>query len=176
LESLVGRGGMGAVYRAIQIAMNKPVALKVVRPEFVANLETAKRFHREAKAASTLSHPHTIRVFDFGQTPERELYMVMELLPGQSLGRVLREEGRLSHPRAVAITAQVASSLTEAHERGLVHRDLKPDNVFLLEVGSERDFVKVLDFGIAKFLSGSSGDSVNAPREVRKEKHVVFAA
>jgi len=159
LESLIGRGGMGAVYKATQITMNKVVAVKVVKPEFAANTEAAKRFHREAKAASSLSHPHTIRVFDFGQTPQRELYMAMEFLDGRSLGKALLEGERLPLQRTLKIVSEIASSLVEAHESGLVHRDLKPENVILLNLANDPDFVKVLDFGIAKFLSGSSGDS-----------------
>jgi serine/threonine protein kinase len=159
IESLLGRGGMGAVYLATQITMNKMVAVKVVKPEFSVNTEAAKRFHREAKAASSLSHPHTIRVFDFGQTPQRELFMAMEFLDGRSLGWVLREGGRLPLQRTLKIVGEIASSLVEAHERGLVHRDLKPENVILLKLANDADFVKVLDFGIAKFLTGSSGDS-----------------
>jgi len=159
IESLLGKGGMGAVYRATQIAMHQVVAIKVVKPEFAANAEAAKRFHREAKAASALSSPHTIRVFDFGQTHTRELYLAMEYLEGPSLGRAMRGAGHMPAARAVKIAAEIAASLAEAHERGLVHRDLKPENVILLPVGSDPDFVKVLDFGIAKFVSGSSGDS-----------------
>ena len=159
IESLLGRGGMGAVYLATQITMNKMVAVKVVKPEFSVNTEAAKRFHREAKAASSLSHPHTIRVFDFGQTPQRVLFMAMEFLDGRSLGRVLREGERLPLQRTLKIVGEIASSLVEAHERGLVHRDLKPENVILLKLANDADFVKVLDFGIAKFLTGSSGDS-----------------
>jgi len=159
LDALIGRGGMGAVYKATQITMNKVVAVKVLKPELAASTEAAKRFHREARAASALSHPHTIRVIDFGQTPERELYLAMEFLDGRPLAEVMSAEGRLPLDRTLKIAAEIASSLVEAHERGLVHRDLKPENVILQDVANDPDFVKVLDFGIAKFLTGSSGDS-----------------
>ncbi len=158
IQSLLGRGGMGAVYRALHVSMNKVIAVKVVRPELCDTLEAAKRFHREARAASMLSHPHTIRVFDFGQTDDRMLYMVMEYLDGRSLAKVIAE-GPLPVERALRLAAEVAQSLVEAHERGLVHRDLKPENILLLDAAGHPDFVKVLDFGIAKFLTGSSGVS-----------------
>ena len=158
VESLLGRGGMGAVYRAHHLAMGKPVAVKVVRPELGGTVDAARRFHREARAASLLSHPHTIRVFDFGQMPDRTLYMVMELLDGRSLARVIAD-GPLGWERAVRVASEVAQSLVEAHEHGLVHRDLKPENIILLDTAGHPDFVKVLDFGIAKVLTGSSGVS-----------------
>ena len=159
VESLLGRGGMGAVYKAEHVAMRKTVAVKVVRSDLSANLEAAKRFHREARAASMLSHPHTIRVFDFGQAPDLTLYMVMEFLDGRSLGQLVFAEGSLAPERAVRIAGEIARSLIEAHGAGLAHRDLKPENVMLLDAAGHPDFVKVLDFGIAKFLSGSSGIS-----------------
>jgi len=159
LEAQLGRGGMGVVYRAVQIAMGKVVAVKVLRGELATHREAARRFHREAKAASLLSHPHTVRVFDFGQTRERELFMVMEYLEGRTLGSVLGELRRLPVDRAAAIIGEVAEALLEAHGKGLVHRDLKPDNVILLDLPGHPDFVKVLDFGIAKLLTDSGQGS-----------------
>lgn len=159
LDSFLGKGGMGAVFRATQIAMNNVVAIKVVKPEYATEMGAARRFHREAKAASSLSHPHTIRVFDFGQTPDRQLYMVMEYLNGRTLGQLIKDEGRLPTVRAAKIGAAIASSLSEAHEKGIIHRDLKPDNVFLLPLANDEDYVKVLDFGLAKFVSGDSDAS-----------------
>jgi serine/threonine-protein kinase len=159
IDVLIGRGGMGAVYRALQVSMDKVVAVKVIRADFAGDLEVARRFHREAKAASLLSHPHTIRVFEFGQTEEGDLYLVMELLSGRSLARVMREDGPLPVDRGLKIVAQVAQSLAEAHAAGLVHRDLKPDNIVLEDVFGDRDFVKVLDFGIAKFLAAAAAES-----------------
>ena len=159
IESLLGQGGMGAVYEAVQIAMNKTVAVKVVRPELAANLEAARRFHREAKAASRLSHPHSVRVFDFGQTRDRELFMVMEYIEGRTLSELIRAEGRIPPGRAAKIGSEIVQALIEAHGLGFIHRDLKPDNVLLLQMPRDPEFVKVLDFGIVKFLTGSSGDS-----------------
>ncbi len=159
LESQLGKGGMGVVYRAVQIAMGKEVAVKVLRGELASHREAARRFHREAKAASLLSHPHTVRVFDFGQTRDRELFMVMEYLEGRTLGHLLAEYGRLPAARAATIVAEIAEALLEAHAKGLVHRDLKPDNVILLDLTGHPDFVKVLDFGIAKLLADSGQGS-----------------
>ena len=161
LDEQLGKGGMGVVYRATQIAMGKVVAVKVLRGELTSHREAARRFHREAKAASLLSHPHTVRVFDFGQTRDRELFMVMEYLQGRSLGALLAEQGRLPVERAAAIVSEIAEALMEAHGVGLVHRDLKPDNVILVDLPGHPDFVKVLDFGIAKLLSeGERGSDV----------------
>jgi eukaryotic-like serine/threonine-protein kinase len=159
IEALLGQGGMGAVYKGTQVAMNQTVAIKVIRPDRLTDVEAAKRFHREAKAASMLSHPHSIRVFDFGQTGDHHLYMVMEYLKGCSLRGLLDTHGALDSGRVIKIASEVAQALVEAHESGLIHRDLKPDNVMVLDVPGDDSFVKVLDFGIAKLLVGSSGES-----------------
>ncbi|MBM4397995.1 MAG: serine/threonine protein kinase, partial [Deltaproteobacteria bacterium] len=159
IESIIGRGGMGAVYRGLQLATGQVVAIKVVRAEAAEDLDAAKRFHREARAASLLTHPHTIRVFDFGQSEDGDLYMVLEHLTGRTLGKARKAEGRFPEARIVRIAGEVCQSLMEAHAVNLAHRDMKPDNVMLLDTPGHPDFVKVLDFGIAKFLSGSSGES-----------------
>lgn len=189
IEALIGKGGMGCVYRAVQTAMDKVVAIKLIQGERASDPNTIKRFHREAKAASLLSHPHTIKVFDFGQTEDGDLYMVMEYLEGKSLTKLLQMEGRLSVFRALKIAGDVAQSLAEAHALGIAHRDLKPDNIMLLEVFGDRDFVKVLDFGVAKILRGDSSDEFDvtqdgamvgtphymAPEQARCEKHITPA-
>ena len=160
LTGVLGVGGMGAVYRARQTSMNRDVAVKILRQELAANDKAVLRFHREAEAASRLRGPHIVTVFDFGQTPDGLLYLVMELLNGVSLGRFLRENpGPLDPERAQRIAVQVLDALADAHAAGVLHRDLKPDNVFLLETSSGRDFVKVLDFGIAKVV-GDEGESL----------------
>jgi serine/threonine-protein kinase len=153
IDHVIGQGGMGAVYRATHLSMGKPVALKVIRSEHASDLDAVRRFQREARAASLLDHPHTIRVFDSGESEEGLLYLVMEYLEGRTLSSVLAQTGMLPQPRAVNIAGQVAQSLAEAHGHGMVHRDLKPQNIMLIEVVGEPDFVKVLDFGIVKFLS-----------------------
>ena len=158
IETRIGRGGMGTVYKAVQIAMSRVVAVKVMNPELARNSEAVKRFHREARAATAFDHPRAIRLIDFGQADTRELFMVMEFLDGRSLSSVLKDEAPFPAARAAKVAGEIAKCLAAAHKVGLVHRDMKPDNVFLLDAEGDADFVKVLDFGIAKFVSGS-GDS-----------------
>jgi serine/threonine protein kinase len=147
---LVGEGGMGAVYEAVQLRLNKRVAIKVMARELASNEEALARFRREAEVTSHLGHPHLVNVMDFGTTDSGEPYLVMEYLDGEDLDHRIRYLGRLPLETAVAITRQVASALAAAHDQGIVHRDLKPANVFLVKVKGEADFVKVLDFGISK--------------------------
>jgi len=152
----LGEGGFGAVYRATHVEMGTDVAVKIMHPGR-GNADAAKRFALEAKRSAGLRHPNTISVFDFGETPDGLLYIAMELLAGQSLAALLERERALSATRAKHLLVQILAALEAAHERGLVHRDLKPDNVFLVRVGKDPDFVKVLDFGIAKALDVTSG-------------------
>jgi len=159
VDSLIGRGGMGAVYKGVQLSTMQVVAIKVIRSEHADDPDAAKRFHREARAASLLKHPHTIRVFDFGESPEGDLYMVLEHLDGRTLSKAIKAEGALPEPRMAKVCGEVARSLAEAHAAGLAHRDLKPDNIMLVGSVGDPDFVKVLDFGVAKFMSGSSSES-----------------
>jgi serine/threonine-protein kinase len=157
VRDLLGKGGMGAVYRAQQHSMDRDVALKVLRRDMAQNEDAVKRFFREARAVSKLASPHTITVFDFGQTDDGLLYIAMELLRGRPLNRVLSELAAPMEPaKAVSIAQQILESLIEAHSVGIIHRDLKPDNVFVLEGKGRNEFVKVLDFGIAK-LTGTDG-------------------
>ena len=148
--SLLGQGGMGAVYKARQPAMKQNIALKILLKEFADNETVVKRFHQEALAASRLSHPNTIKVFDFGQTEDGILYMAMELLKGESLAHAVSRGGPMPPKRVIHIMRQCCKSLAEAHRSGIIHRDLKPDNIFLTDIQGERDFAKVLDFGVAK--------------------------
>jgi len=147
---LLGEGGMGAVYEAIQLRLNKRVAIKVMARELASNEEALARFRREAEVTSRLGHPHLVNVMDFGTTDSGEPYLVMEYLDGEDLDHRIRHLGRLPLGTAVEITRQVASALAAAHDEGIVHRDLKPANVYLVRVKGEADFVKVLDFGISK--------------------------
>ena len=151
----IGRGGMGAVYKAVHLSMNQVVALKVLGKEMSADDKQVQRFYHEARASSRLKHPNTIKVFDFGRAEEGQLYLAMEYLEGQTLTQLLRRETAFPVTRAIKIARQITKSLAEAHMNGLVHRDLKPDNVFITHIHGEEDFVKVLDFGIAKFLEGN---------------------
>ena len=155
LQDLLGFGGMGAVFKGLQVAVNRPVAIKLL-PKL--DPLTAARFHREAKTASKLAHPNTITVFDFGTTQEGFLFLVMEYLEGRTLGNILKEVGPLPPRRAVHISNQICRSLSEAHAAGIVHRDIKPDNIFLINRNDDPDFIKVLDFGIAKVMAGDDPD------------------
>ena len=150
ITRLIGEGGMGAVYEAMQLRLNKRVAIKLMARDLAANREALARFHREAEITSHLGHPHLVTVFDFGQAESGEPYLVMEYLEGEDLDHRLRRVGRLAIETIVHVIRQVASALNAAHDQGVVHRDLKPGNVFLVQVPGEPDFVKVLDFGISK--------------------------
>ncbi|MFO0750960.1 MAG: serine/threonine-protein kinase [Myxococcota bacterium] len=149
LTGVVGKGGMGVVYRARQHSIDREVAVKILHPGFANDTESVRRFLHEARAATRLEHPNVITVFDFGRTDDGLLYIVMELLNGHSLGTEIAL-GPIAPARAVHLLTQVADAVHHAHERGLVHRDLKPENVILVQGSALRgDFVKVLDFGIA---------------------------
>ena len=150
---MIGEGGFGAVYKALHTGTNDEVAIKVLRTEQAGNAEVVARFQDEAAITASLKQPHTVRVFDFGQTLTGDLYIAMEFLDGKTLSNVMDHEQPLGYKRIGHIALQVLKSLAEAHSKGLVHRDLKPDNIFLQTVFGEEDFAKVLDFGIAKSLA-----------------------
>ncbi len=151
LLGIIGEGGMGSVYKAEHIRMGKALALKILRGDFAAEPGRVERFRAEARIVSRLSHPHTIAVFDFGEIEgSAGFYLAMEYVPGRDLAKVLREAGRIPEIRAAEIGQQILGSLAEAHDAGIVHRDMKPANVMLMQTRSGEDFVKVLDFGIAK--------------------------
>ena len=147
--SEIGRGGFGMVYRARQLNVDREVAIKVLPPQFMAVADVVERFKREAKLTSQLTHPNTITIHDYGQA-DNLLYIVMELLEGEDLADLLKKEPTLPLERILPISQQILRSLGEAHGKGIVHRDLKPENVFLCDINEEEDFVKILDFGIAK--------------------------
>ena len=149
LAEEIARGGFGMVYQARQINMDREVAIKMVPPEFMDLPDVVQRFEREARLASRLSHPNTITVHDYGQHGDY-LYLVMELLEGEDLADILARKEQVTLERIAHISKQVLKSLHEAHQHNIVHRDLKPENIFLTEISGERDFVKVVDFGIAK--------------------------
>jgi serine/threonine protein kinase len=164
IERRLAAGGFGAIYRATHVVSGQPVALKVLHTRLASERDVVARFRREAQALSALKSPHTITAYEFGETPEGMMYIVMELLEGESLYERFRASGALPWRRVVAITRQVCSALAEAHAFGIVHRDLKPRNIHLERVGADPDFVKVLDFGIAKILHGSALDDVDITR------------
>jgi hypothetical protein len=152
----IGRGGMGEVWAAWDETLKREVALKVLRTDRQDPIAVA-RFEREVRATTELTHPNTVRVFDFGATEDGISYYAMELLRGEPLSALLRREAPLPPARTVWLGAQVARALAEAHARGIVHRDVKPENVFVTHAGDEVDHAKVLDFGIARVMNGLEG-------------------
>jgi hypothetical protein len=153
IQRRIGSGGMGSVYAAVQHSVGREVAVKVVNPTLVHDPAIIKRFLREAKLASRLSHPNAVSVLDFGQTSDGLFYLVMELIAGRTLARALEEEGPFSTARVVRVGGQILDALIGAHQLAIVHRDLKPSNVIVLDSPPGRDLIKVLDFGLAKSLS-----------------------
>ncbi len=149
VQSRIGQGGMGAVYRVEHVAMGKVAAMKILHPSLSQEAEVVRRFRREAEAVSRLSHPNTVQVFDFGQS-QGSMYLVMELIRGEDLGALLRRDGALPWQRLGPILSQVLDALAEAHELGIIHRDIKPENLLIARTRDGRDLVKVLDFGLAK--------------------------
>jgi|GEM_PF-1588166 len=149
IEALLGAGGMGRVYRGRQLSVNRPVAIKVIAGQAPHPREWVQRFRREAEATASLSHPNSVRLFDFGVTESEELFMVMELLEGNDLARQLQAHGPLPLAATLAIARQVLLALCEAHALGITHRDIKPDNIFLANVRGADVVAKVMDFGIA---------------------------
>ncbi|XXX75660.1 TonB family protein [Sorangium sp. So ce134] len=163
IVSLIARGGMGKVYRAEQSALGRICALKLLVPDErrEQDPEFFRRFSREAATAARLTHPNSVTVFDYGRDDLRGIYFIaMEYIAGRTLHRVLHDEGALPEARASRIARQICRALAEAHGLGLVHRDLKPSNVLLVDQGDEKDFVKVLDFGLVKDVSGQQLDDL----------------
>ncbi len=159
IEERLGAGGFGRVYLAGQVSMDRRVALKVVDATRLAEDENGllgRRFIREARTCSRLSHPNVVTALDFGQTDDGLLYYAMELVEGVSLKRLFADCGPLPPARAIGILAQVCNALSAAHAKGIVHRDLKPSNIMVAEVEGAADFVKVIDFGIAKVLADAT--------------------
>lgn len=178
IESLLGKGGFGAVYRATQIGVGRHVALKVLRAELSGDLKEIARFQQEARAIAALKHPNIITLYDFGQCEAGNLYLAMEFAEGEPLNTLLRREAPLDPARVVDFGLQTLDALAEAHAAGIIHRDLKPENLFIAREGRRSDVVKVLDFGIAK-VSGEasanmtltkSGVAIGSPRYMSPEQ------
>jgi len=150
ITAKIGEGGMGVVFLAEHPVIGKKVALKVIHPDLARNPEVVSRFVMEAKAVNQIGHEHIVDIGDFGNTGDGEFYFIMEYLQGESLADRLKREACLSQARALAIGAQIADALGASHDQGIIHRDLKPENIFLITRGGDPDFVKVLDFGLAK--------------------------
>jgi serine/threonine protein kinase len=158
LDERLGVGGMGTVYRATHLLIDRPVAVKVLNPRFVEDEAAQARFRREARAAGRLQHTNAVAVTDFGRSEDGYVYIVMELLEGVTLREVLAREAPLDTARAVSMMLQVAAAVAAAHEAGIIHRDLKPANIFIVQRPHAPAIVKVLDFGIAKLAAEAIDD------------------
>jgi serine/threonine-protein kinase len=160
LTRRIGRGGMGEVWSAWHKGLKRQVAVKLLRPERGAVPEAVARFEREVEATTALSHPNTVRLFDYGVTEDGIWYYAMELLEGRSLADLVASDGPLPPPRAVHFAVQAARALAEAHRLGIVHRDVKPENLYVTTAGGEPDFIKLLDFGIARMQPGTGAQTL----------------
>jgi tRNA A-37 threonylcarbamoyl transferase component Bud32 len=159
IDERIGRGGMGAIYRARDMRLDRDVAIKIVRPELLNDAEARKRFRREAQLVARLQHPSIVSIFDYGTFPDGGAYLVMELVRGEDLRRVLNREGHLPPSRAARILSHVGAAIDAAHRAGILHRDVKPENVLVTDGDSA---VKVLDFGIAKLISDDRREETGA--------------
>jgi serine/threonine protein kinase len=164
VEERLGEGGMGAVYRARHLLMDRPVAIKVLHQRLLEDEAARVRFQTEARAAVLLQHSNAVSVTDFGQTSEGCVYIVMELLEGRTLREILSREAPLETARAVSVMLQVSDAVAAAHEAGIIHRDLKPSNIMVTQCADQPAVVKVLDFGIAKLASDKLDDDDDATR------------
>jgi serine/threonine protein kinase len=158
LEDTLGRGGMGLVFRATHVGLRRQVAVKILHPSLAASPDVRSRFEREALAVGKVDHPNCVATYDVGRLPDGSLYLAMELLEGRSLADVLEQEGQLAPGRALHILTHILRGLSSIHAADLVHRDIKPENIFLIRQGDDVDFAKILDFGIAKPMSGELSD------------------
>jgi len=159
----IGKGGMGHVYRARHLGLLQDIAIKIIDKKFVSDANAVERFKREARAAAKLRHPNVIDILDIDETPEPDLrpYIVMELIHGKSLKTVLREEGKLTIDRAVALIIEICKAVSFAHRQGVIHRDIKPDNIMVIQRdGDVGETIKVLDFGLAKMLESEDEPSI----------------
>jgi serine/threonine protein kinase/tetratricopeptide (TPR) repeat protein len=160
IQEVLGGGGMGVVYKAKHLLMQRTVAIKMLLPEVVSNEFALARFQKEAQAASSLNHPNILTIFDFGISEKQQPYLVMDYLKGGTLAETLEKESYLHLQNGISVFIQIASALSHAHQKGVIHRDLKPANIMLVEYEGQGDFVKIVDFGIAKTLSRGDGQSV----------------
>lgn len=177
LDAFLSRGGMGAVYQATHVMLNRKVAVKLISPQLVMSADTIRRFQREARAVTHLNHPNIVRVHDLGETADGTLYIAMDLIAGQSLSDVIQSSQPLAAPRIVHIATQIVSALAHAHDNGVIHRDLKPQNIMITRRPDGREVVTLLDFGIAKTFEvdaatrvTSTGFTVGSPRYMSPEQ------
>ena len=165
LREKLGEGGMGEVYRAEHAMLKRPCAIKLIRSDVLADQSVRDRFEREVQSTAMLTHPNTVEVFDHGRTDDGTFYYVMELLPGMTLQDLVEKHGPMSAPRVVHLLRQVCGALAEAHSEGLIHRDVKPANIFSSHRGGVWDTAKLLDFGLVKGQPNKAPDSLAATRE-----------
>ena len=175
LDAYLSRGGMGSVYRATHLMLEKPVALKVIKPELVGSSEFARRFQREARAATSLNHPNIVAVYDLGQAEDGTLYIAMELVDGPSLKDAIQKGGPMDPIRIVRLVRQVLGALALAHRHHIVHRDLKPQNIMLASDRDGNEIAKLVDFGIAKTFDDrtqltSTGFAIGTPQYMAPEQ------
>ncbi len=173
IDSLLGQGGMGSVYRATHLELDRTIALKIVLPDFVANTETLERFRQEARASARLNHPNVISVYDFGILPTGQAYLAMELLGGISLREEIEKKLTLSPQRIIEVLGPVCHAVHAAHVAGVIHRDLKPDNIIIEITDRGDELIKVVDFGIAKLKerSGMAQTNLTEPGLVMGTPH-----
>jgi serine/threonine-protein kinase len=158
IQSLVGHGGMGVVYKARHELMERTVAIKMLQLSMTTDTQNVQRFQHEGKAASRLNHPHVITLYDYGISPTGQPYLVMDYLEGVSLSGIIKNDGQIGVERGLRIFKQVCEALEHAHQQRIIHRDLKPSNIMLVTHEEEKDFVKVVDFGVAKIMPWGGED------------------
>ncbi|MBL9014374.1 MAG: protein kinase [Myxococcales bacterium] len=156
LEAVLGEGGMGSVFRAHHLAMDRKVAVKLLKPHLTTDAQALQRFAREARATLKVDSPHAVKVLDFGVTPQNDYYMVLEYLDGRTVQRELEVDGPFAPARVLHIARHALHALAAAHRSGLVHRDIKPDNILLMRVDADPDYAMLLDFGVAKLMQGAA--------------------
>src|SRR5215211_1551088 len=180
IEEQLGVGGMGAVYRARHLSMDRPVAIKFLQQRLVEDESARVRFQTEARAAVKLCHPNAVSVRDFGETSEGVVYIVMELLEGRTLREILDREAPIETARAISMMLQASDAVAAAHEAGIIHRDLKPSNILVTQSADQPAVVKVLDFGIATFAPDDDDEAttlaqtnsvLGTPRYMSPEQH-----
>jgi eukaryotic-like serine/threonine-protein kinase len=153
IQEVIGHGGMGVVYKARHALMDRIVAIKMLQAQLISDSMSVKRFQQESQSASRISHPHVITVYDFGISPSGQPFIVMDYLQGISLADIIKEDGQIGVERSIKILSQACDALDHAHKMGVIHRDVKPTNFVLINYDDEKDFVKVVDFGVAKLMN-----------------------